>query len=75
MDDRLADHIDLALAAFWLEVCAVARAVQDAVGSSTINCEIHGNTVPHLHLHVFPRCPAPPDADVYAALSVASPSS
>ena len=47
-------------AAFWLDVCAVARAVRDEVGSSKINYEIHGNTVPHLHLHVFPRYPGDP---------------
>lgn len=47
-------------AAFWLDVCAVARAVRDVVGSSKINYEIHGNTVPHLHLHVFPRYPDDP---------------
>jgi diadenosine tetraphosphate (Ap4A) HIT family hydrolase len=42
-------------AAFWLDVCSMARAVRDAVASSKINDEIHGNTIPHLHLHVFPR--------------------
>jgi diadenosine tetraphosphate (Ap4A) HIT family hydrolase len=47
-------------AAFWLDVCSVARAVRDAVGASKINYEIHGNTIPHLHLHVFPRYPADP---------------
>ena len=25
-----------------------------------INYEIHGNTIPHLHLHVFPRFPGDP---------------
>jgi diadenosine tetraphosphate (Ap4A) HIT family hydrolase len=43
-------------AAVWLDVCTVARAVRDAVGSPKINYEIHGNTICHLHLHVFPRC-------------------
>jgi diadenosine tetraphosphate (Ap4A) HIT family hydrolase len=47
-------------AAFWLDVCCVARAVRDAVGSSKINYEIHGNTIRHLHLHVFPRYPDDP---------------
>lgn len=42
-------------AAFWLDVCAVARAVRDAVSADKINYEIHGNTIEHLHLHVFPR--------------------
>jgi diadenosine tetraphosphate (Ap4A) HIT family hydrolase len=44
-------------AAFWLDVCSVARAVRDAAGSSKINDEIHGNTIPRLHLHVFPSLP------------------
>jgi diadenosine tetraphosphate (Ap4A) HIT family hydrolase len=47
-------------AAFWLDVCSVARAVRDAAGSSKINDEIHGNTIPRLHLHVFPRYPNDP---------------
>ncbi len=42
-------------AAFWLDVCRVARAVRDALAATKINYEIHGNTVSHLHLHVFPR--------------------
>lgn len=39
-------------AAFWFDVCAVARVVRGAVGAAKINYEIHGNTIPHLHLHV-----------------------
>lgn len=42
-------------AAFWLDVCSVAHAVRDAVTAAKINYEIHGNTISHLHLHVFPR--------------------
>ncbi len=41
--------------AFWDDVCTVAEAVQRAVGSPKLNYEIHGNTVPHVHLHVYPR--------------------
>lgn len=47
-------------AAFWFDVCAVARAVRDAVEASKVNYEIHGNTIAHLHLHVFPRYPNDP---------------
>jgi diadenosine tetraphosphate (Ap4A) HIT family hydrolase len=47
-------------ATFWLDVCSVARAVRDAVASSKINYEIHGNTIAHLHLHLFPRYPDDP---------------
>lgn len=47
-------------AAFWLDVCRTARAVRDAVAAHKINYEIHGNTIKHLHLHVFPRYPGDP---------------
>ena len=49
-------------AAFWLDVCAVARAVRDAVSADKINYEIHGNTIEHLHLHIFPRYTGDPFA-------------
>lgn len=41
--------------AFWDDVSTVAEAVQRATGSPKINYEIHGNTIPHLHLHLYPR--------------------
>jgi diadenosine tetraphosphate (Ap4A) HIT family hydrolase len=40
---------------FWEEVLLVAEAVQRVTRSPKLNYEIHGNTVPHLHLHLFPR--------------------
>jgi diadenosine tetraphosphate (Ap4A) HIT family hydrolase len=33
----------------------VARALNDELRPAKMNYEIHGNTVPHLHLHVYPR--------------------
>lgn len=48
---HVAEPFDLApdeQAAFWLDVCSVARAVRDAVAASKINYEIHGNTIAHL---------------------------
>jgi diadenosine tetraphosphate (Ap4A) HIT family hydrolase len=47
-------------AAFWLDVCSVAKAVRAQVASPKINYEIHGNTISHLHLHVYPRYPDDP---------------
>jgi diadenosine tetraphosphate (Ap4A) HIT family hydrolase len=41
--------------AFMRDVRRVSRAIAAATGSVKLNYEIHGNTVPHLHLHVFPR--------------------
>ena len=41
--------------AFMRDVRRVSRAIATATGAVKMNYEIHGNTVPHLHLHVFPR--------------------
>ena len=32
-----------------------AKAIQDITGAVKMNYEIHGNTLPHLHVHLFPR--------------------
>ena len=42
-------------ARFWQEAMSVAAAVARVVQPVKVNYEIHGNTLPHLHLHVFPR--------------------
>lgn len=47
-------------AAFWMDAMAVARAVASIAQPIKMNYEIHGNTVPHLHLHLFPRSPDDP---------------
>lgn len=41
--------------AFWREAMRVARAVADLLEPSKMNYEIHGNTIPHLHMHLYPR--------------------
>jgi diadenosine tetraphosphate (Ap4A) HIT family hydrolase len=33
----------------------VAEAVSSVVSPIKMNYEVHGNTLPHLHLHLFPR--------------------
>ena len=33
----------------------VAAALQEITGAVKLNYEIHGNTIPHLHVHLFPR--------------------
>ena len=40
---------------FWDAVDRVARAIAEGLGADKLNYEIHGNTLPHLHLHLFPR--------------------
>lgn len=41
--------------AWWAECMAVARALDCELQPQRMNYEIHGNTVAHLHLHIFPR--------------------
>jgi diadenosine tetraphosphate (Ap4A) HIT family hydrolase len=41
--------------AFWEDVNRVAVALDDELSPVKLNYEIHGNTLPHLHLHLFPR--------------------
>lgn len=43
------------LSGFMQEVQLAARVLKEVTGAFKINYEIHGNTVPHLHLHLFPR--------------------
>ena len=40
---------------FWADAMQAAAAVASVVKPVKVNYEIHGNTIPHLHLHVFPR--------------------
>jgi diadenosine tetraphosphate (Ap4A) HIT family hydrolase len=50
-------------AAFMWDVQRVSAAVAAATSAMKLNYEIHGNTVPHLHLHIFPRYAADPFTD------------
>jgi|SRR5687768_363159 len=47
-------------ASFMRDIRRVSRAIAAATGAVKLNYEIHGNTVPHLHLHIFPRYPGDP---------------
>jgi len=42
-------------AAFMRDIQKVSQAVQEITRAVKLNYEIHGNTIPHLHLHLFPR--------------------
>jgi diadenosine tetraphosphate (Ap4A) HIT family hydrolase len=46
--------------AFWRESMAVARALSSLLEPRKMNYEIHGNSIPHLHLHLDPRCAGDP---------------
>ena len=54
---------DAQLAAFWGESMVVARALCAFSGLAKMNYEIHGNTLPHLHMHLFPRFRGDPFAN------------
>ncbi len=43
------------MAAFWADCMRVARALSDLLQPVKMNYEIHGNSIPHLHLHLYPR--------------------
>lgn len=43
------------LSMFMAEVSNVARAVAGISNAVKMNYEIHGNSIPHLHVHLFPR--------------------
>lgn len=40
---------------FMRDVQRAAKAVHEITRAVKLNYEIHGNTIPHLHLHLFPR--------------------
>ena len=42
-------------AAFMRDVQRASAAVAAVTDAVKLNYEIHGNTMPHLHLHLFPR--------------------
>lgn len=41
--------------AFMQDLQRAAAAVQEVTGAVKMNYEIHGNTIPHLHVHLYPR--------------------
>jgi diadenosine tetraphosphate (Ap4A) HIT family hydrolase len=42
-------------AAFFQDAHRVSSVLSSVTGSVKLNYEIHGNTLPHLHMHFFPR--------------------
>lgn len=42
-------------AALMEDLQRVAEALQTITGAVKLNFEIHGNTIPHLHVHLLPR--------------------
>jgi diadenosine tetraphosphate (Ap4A) HIT family hydrolase len=44
-----------AASAFMRHAQRVSRALRTVTGAVKLNYEIHGNSIPHLHMHFFPR--------------------
>ena len=52
---ELHDLTDDAATAFMRDARCVSAALAASTGPVKLNYEIHGNSVPHLHMHFFPR--------------------
>ena len=46
---------EAAACAFMRDARRVSMALSSVTGAVKMNYEIHGNTIPHLHMHFFPR--------------------
>jgi diadenosine tetraphosphate (Ap4A) HIT family hydrolase len=42
-------------AAYMRDIRRLSRAIKMVTGAVKMNYEVHGNTIPHLHIHFFPR--------------------
>jgi diadenosine tetraphosphate (Ap4A) HIT family hydrolase len=47
-------------AAWMRDIQRLSRVLKEATGAVKMNYEVHGNTIPHLHMHFFPRYPGDP---------------
>lgn len=52
---ELHDLHEAASCAFMRDARRVSKAVASVTGAVKMNYEIHGNSIPHLHMHLFPR--------------------
>jgi diadenosine tetraphosphate (Ap4A) HIT family hydrolase len=52
---ELHDLADAVATSFMRDARRVSRALADVTGAVKLNYEIHGNSLPHLHVHFFPR--------------------
>jgi diadenosine tetraphosphate (Ap4A) HIT family hydrolase len=52
---ELYDLADATATAFMRDARKVSQALVAATGAVKLNYEIHGNSLPHLHMHFFPR--------------------
>jgi diadenosine tetraphosphate (Ap4A) HIT family hydrolase len=57
------------------DIGRVAAALRNVTNCVKLNYEIHGNSIPHLHVHVYPRYRGDPfeDGPIDSRLNKASP--
>ncbi len=60
---ELYDLTDEELFNIMKDVAMCAKALKKVTGAVKINYEIHGNTLPHLHVHLYPRYMDDPSPD------------
>ncbi len=46
---------EVTLLSFMKEAQICAKILKEVTHATKINYEIHGNTIPHIHMHLFPR--------------------
>jgi diadenosine tetraphosphate (Ap4A) HIT family hydrolase len=49
------DMSDTDMQNFMKDIKTTAKALHEVTGAVKVNYEIHGNSMPHLHVHLFPR--------------------
>jgi diadenosine tetraphosphate (Ap4A) HIT family hydrolase len=54
-------------AAFFDDAMRAGQAVVSVTGAVKMNYAIYGNTIPHVHMHLFPRYPDDPYRGVHVA--------
>ena len=54
---ELHDLSDAEAGTFLHDLRRVSAALKQVTGAAKLNLELHGNTIPHLHAHLFPRHP------------------
>ncbi len=52
---ELHDLLEETALAFMRDVQRVSKVIASVTGAVKLNYEIHGNSIPHLHMHFFPR--------------------
>lgn len=52
---ELHDLSEQSASRFMRDAQRVSKALLEATGAVKLNYEIHGNSLPHLHMHFFPR--------------------